>query len=337
MKVGLVPKSRRALVSVAAAGLCAALLVSPAGASPRAAVQAATVVTVLSTTTYGSVLVMGGGAGNQLAGYPIYEFSGDADGRFACGRTTELGFDPGSNHDILLTCSGPMSDIIGNGYTDDWPALTTTGAPVAGPGVNRKLLGSVYRRGLGRQVTYGGHPLYLFDDASRPFVPQGERYMETVKPFPPWHGFWFLVSSEAGQPAPGPATIATETLPDGKTAVAVEMESNVRPMAVTVYSYSKDRSGTSACSGACAVKWVPVLATGRPHVAGDISAKDVGVVRRSDGTDQVTYEGKPLYLYSAEKAVFPVAGGPPRTIGTFGNGNGLAGSGGGKFSIIYSR
>lgn len=335
MRVRQKARSRSALALLAAAGLTAVSLFSPAAASQEPAAQPATVVTVLSTTTYGSVLLVGGGAGNQLAGYPIYEFSGDAARRFACGRTTELGFDPGSNHDILLTCSGPMSDIIGNGYTDDWPTLTTTGAPVAGPGVNPKLLGSVFRRGIGRQVTYGGHPLYLFDTPSRPFVPQGERYMETVKPLPPWHGFWFLVSSQDGQPAAGPATVETETLSDGKRAVAVEMESNVRAMAVTVYSYSRDRSGTSACNGACALRWVPVLTTGRPHVAAGIDVNKVGVIHRSDGTDQVTYGGKPLYLYSAEEGVFAVAGGPPNQSGTAANGNGLVGPGGGTFSIVF--
>jgi len=335
MKIGLARESRRFLVSMTAAALSAASLMSPAGASAKTAAQAATVVTVLKTSSYGSVLVVGG-VDNELAGYPIYEFSGDSAGRYSCGRTAELGFDPGSDHDIVLTCSGPMSDIIGNGYTDDWPALTSTGAPVAGPGVNPKLLGSVYRRGIGRQVTYGGHPLYLFDTPSRPFKPQGERYMETVKPLPPWHGYWFLVSSEGGQPVAGPATIETETLPDGRTAVAAEMESNVRPMAVTVYSYSKDRSRSSACTGTCAVEWVPLLTTGRPHVAAGIAARDVGVIRRLDGTEQVTYDGKPLYLYSAERAVFPVAGGPPQTTGTVGNGNGLAGSHGGTFSILYA-
>jgi hypothetical protein len=50
----------------------------------------------------------------------------------------------------------------------------------------------------------------------------------------------------------------------------------------------------------------------------------------------VTYDGKPLYLYSAERAVFPVAGGPPQTTGTVGNGNGLAGPHGGTFSILYA-
>jgi predicted lipoprotein with Yx(FWY)xxD motif len=199
-----------------------------------------------------------------------------------------VGFDPGQDADLRLTCTGPESDILNGVLSTDWPALTTIGVPVAGRGVNRKLLGTVDRPGVGRQVTYGGHPLYLFDPPSQPFVPAGEGYVETVEPFPPWHGFWSLVSSRGGEPAPGPATIETETRPDGKTAVAAKRESNVDPIAVTVYSFSEDRSGSSACSGACSVRWVPVLTRGRPHVAGGITAKDVGVIRRSDGTDQVT-------------------------------------------------
>ena len=334
MKLGLTAKSRRGLASVAAAGLSTALLISPAVASPKATVQAPTVVTAFSTTTYGSVLVVGGGASSQLDGYPLYEFSGDAAGKFGCSRTKSMGFDATSGEDKLLTCTGPESDIIHNVYTDDWPALTTTGPPVAGPGVNRKLLGTVYRPGIGDQVTYGGHPLYLFDTPSRPFLPEGERYMETVESFPPWHGFWSLVSSRGGEQAPGPATVETETLPDGKTAVALEMDSNIFQMAVTVYSYSKDRTGFSACSSACAVEWVPVLTTGRPRAAGAVTAKDVGVLRRSDGTFQVTYEGKPLYLYSREKGIFPGGGLPPQRSGTAGNGDGLTAPGGGTFSII---
>jgi hypothetical protein len=45
-----------------------------------------------------------------------------------------------------------------------WPALLTQGAPIAGPGVNPRLLGTVTRTdlpGLGavQQVTYAGWPL----------------------------------------------------------------------------------------------------------------------------------------------------------------------------------
>jgi hypothetical protein len=43
------------------------------------------------------------------------------------------------------------------------PAITTNGKPIAGPGVSRALLGRVYRKGVSWQVTYAGHPLYLFD------------------------------------------------------------------------------------------------------------------------------------------------------------------------------
>ena len=53
--------------------------------------------------------------------------------------------------------------------------------------------------------------------------------------------------------------------------------------------------------GACAVAWIPVLTTGKPRASGAITAKYLAVTSRPDGTRQVTYDGKPLYLYSGEK------------------------------------
>lgn len=44
----------------------------------------------------------------------------------------------------------------------EWPALTTTGAPRAGAGVNRKLLGVARRRDGRLQVVYNRHPLYYY-------------------------------------------------------------------------------------------------------------------------------------------------------------------------------
>ena len=78
---------------------------------------------------------------------------------------------------------------------------------------------------------------------------------------------------------------------------------------------------------------IPVLSNGTPQVAGGINTSDVGVIRRLDGTEQVTYKGKPLYLYSSEQAVFNA--GQPSTTGTVGNGNGLHGPYGGTFSIAF--
>ena len=42
-----------------------------------------------------------------------------------------------------------------------WPPLRTKGAPRAGPGAKRSLLGVVKHPDGGVQVTYNGHPLYM--------------------------------------------------------------------------------------------------------------------------------------------------------------------------------
>ena len=43
-----------------------------------------------------------------------------------------------------------------------WKPLLAVGSLIAGKGVNRKLLNSSPRTGGKRQVTYNGHPLYLY-------------------------------------------------------------------------------------------------------------------------------------------------------------------------------
>jgi predicted lipoprotein with Yx(FWY)xxD motif len=43
-----------------------------------------------------------------------------------------------------------------------WPPLLTKGKPVAGPGLKASLLGTTKRKDGKLQVTYKGHPLYLF-------------------------------------------------------------------------------------------------------------------------------------------------------------------------------
>lgn len=44
----------------------------------------------------------------------------------------------------------------------DWPPVTTTGPPVAGPGVDVNLLGTTPYRGKLLEVTYGGWPLHSY-------------------------------------------------------------------------------------------------------------------------------------------------------------------------------
>jgi predicted lipoprotein with Yx(FWY)xxD motif len=65
----------------------------------------------------------------------------------------------------------------------------------------------------------------------------------------------------------------------------------------TLYLFEKDRRGRSACSGACATYWPPLIARGKPTAGRGAKASLLGTIRRANGTRQVTYAGHPLYRY----------------------------------------
>jgi predicted lipoprotein with Yx(FWY)xxD motif len=69
----------------------------------------------------------------------------------------------------------------------------------------------------------------------------------------------------------------------------------------TLYLFRKDSASNSTCLGACADTWPPLAATGKPEVSGRASASLVGTTTRSDGEQQVTYNGHPLYLYAGDE------------------------------------
>ena len=232
-----------------------------------------------------------------------------------------------------LSCTGVESDEHA-----DWPALTTTRKPIAGPGVDPHLLGSVYRADLGTfQVTYAGHPLYLFTPGADLF--DGQKLPETVLPLPPWHTYWFLLSPD-GLPAAGPAHIETEAPQAGTTYSSTVLATEMAPeapeippggVAVSVYSFSRDSHWHSHCVGPCAREFVPVLTDGAPTAGEGANAGKLGEIVRHDGSHQVTYDGHPLYLYNQEQPLIGETG--LVTTGTAGNGNGIHAFGG-TFSLV---
>ena len=68
----------------------------------------------------------------------------------------------------------------------------------------------------------------------------------------------------------------------------------VSPSGMTLYTFDKDTKGKSSCSGQCATKWPPFTVTSAPK------GNDYSTVKRDDGTMQLAYDGKPLYLYSGD-------------------------------------
>ena len=71
----------------------------------------------------------------------------------------------------------------------------------------------------------------------------------------------------------------------------------------TLYRFDKDsaKPPTSNCSGDCAKKWPPVLATpGAPLTVEGVEQEAVGTINRADGTIQLTLNGWPVYRYSGD-------------------------------------
>ena len=67
----------------------------------------------------------------------------------------------------------------------------------------------------------------------------------------------------------------------------------------TLYSFAPDTATASKCTGACAQIWPPLTgpATAGPGVTGKLDT-----ITRPDGSKQATYNGHPLYTYTADTA-----------------------------------
>ena len=63
-------------------------------------------------------------------------------------------------------CSGACAKV--------WAPYETSGKPIAGPGLSRAKIGTTKRAGGATQVTYGGHPLYHYDDDHKAGQIEGE-------------------------------------------------------------------------------------------------------------------------------------------------------------------
>jgi predicted lipoprotein with Yx(FWY)xxD motif len=69
-----------------------------------------------------------------------------------------------------------------------------------------------------------------------------------------------------------------------------------------LYRFTRDAHGRSACSGACAKAWPPYLVKTRPRAGAGLAGSRLGTTRRSDGSLQATYAGRPLYYYVGDRS-----------------------------------
>jgi predicted lipoprotein with Yx(FWY)xxD motif len=116
-----------------------------------------------------------------------------------------------------------------------------------------------------------------------------------------------------GSPNPGSSEKEGEETPtsaEGGSAAVVSVGTAkdvgqvlVDSKGMTLYYFEKDGKGTgkSKCSGACAEAWPPQLTSGEATAMTGVQSSMLGTIMRSDGTEQVTYAGRPLYTFVEDK------------------------------------
>lgn len=221
----------------------------------------------------------------------------------------------------MLTFDTPSLITCVQVCTAIWPPLITTSQPVVtGSGVSAAGIGTLQRPDGTLQVTYFGHPVYLFAFDLAAGAPSGLTNGEyLVDQFQ--HGVWYLIAP-SGMADPGPVSIASMTSSFG-TILAVNPPSpySYRPFAV--YAFSADTATASNCTGSCARFWPPVLTSEAPTAASGsgVDQADLSDIVRPDGTLQVEYFGHPLYFFAFDQ--------PGQTLG-----EGKGGVFGGTFQVV---
>lgn len=77
----------------------------------------------------------------------------------------------------------------------------------------------------------------------------------------------------------------------------------------TLYLYTKDtQNKPGTCESTCAANWPPLIAAKLPTVSSSLTASKLSLMKRTDGTEQVAYNGWPLYLYAKDSKTGDVSG-----------------------------
>lgn len=101
--------------------------------------------------------------------------------------------------------------------------------------------------------------------------------------------------SAAAQSAAHPGKIATHSTSLGRVLVD--------PRDRTLYAFAADSPHHSVCTGSCLSYWPPVPGADAAALASSGVTAKLGVLKRTDGSSQLTANGFPMYTYAGDTAV----------------------------------
>jgi predicted lipoprotein with Yx(FWY)xxD motif len=112
-------------------------------------------------------------------------------------------------------------------------------------------------------------------------------------------------SGSSSQASTAPANTTSSSSGEGAAVVKSALNATlgatvlVDAQGMTLYSLSGEQNGRFICtSSACLKVWHPLSASTGPP-SGRVGS--LGIVKRPDGTEQVTYKGMPLYTFALDQ------------------------------------
>jgi predicted lipoprotein with Yx(FWY)xxD motif len=112
-------------------------------------------------------------------------------------------------------------------------------------------------------------------------------------------------SRPAAIPITSPPAAAAPAAARASTAVTVRRSRYGRILfdgrGRALYLFTRERSRTPRCYGACAEAWPPFISKRGVSAGKGATRSFVGTVRRRTGARQVTYRGHPLYYYVGDR------------------------------------
>ncbi|HEX4864242.1 MAG TPA: hypothetical protein VFV02_09230 [Acidimicrobiales bacterium] len=256
--------------------------------SQRSATLAVAMLAAVAGIAYGAVASTGASSGKPTD-YSLRTVNTSA-GRMVVtgGGVTVYVYLPDPTRPSRTTCTADCAN--------DWPPVLLTAATPKVSGVDRSRVGVVVRPDGSRQLTLNGYPLYLYVADRRPGDLRGESVGET----------WFAVDAD-GNFLPLPPEVFSPGR-EPVSALPVEIVPSALGQIVagndgqTLYTYRDDTPAGSACTSAwCVQDWPAVVVVKQPAgVIQGVSAP-FGVLRRDDGSLQLTLGGHPLYRFSGDQ------------------------------------
>ncbi len=116
--------------------------------------------------------------------------------------------------------------------------------------------------------------------------------------------FLYSCSSDDSDPQPDPQPNVNEVrLATDATLGSILTDSE----GMSLYFFSRDSKGASACSGGCIASW-PIFYKSNLILDQGLDASDFGEITRADGEKQTTYKGWPLYYFAGDNAAGDTTG-----------------------------